>query len=166
MESLQDKSKEFSNAYKVLNMVPMSHRTGFYLVKEIRSTFLWTTHWSFGGARDGSSTFSIDALDELNQLSKNSQLFRSHGIKIDTFGAEMGTAHWKLILNTVTLYICDQVFMFKRIVREAAMHTILCTFMSNHADEPGMQCIGTFQFWKKSQRIMFFQLLRRRNRIV
>ena len=85
--------------------------------------------------------FSIDALDEfepvLNDIQRFSELM---GIKIDTLEHEMGTGQLEINFeHSDPLMICDQVMMFKRLVRETAMqHDIYATFLAKPMQlEPG-----------------------------
>ena len=85
--------------------------------------------------------FSIDALDEfepiINDIHRFSELM---DIKIDTLEHEMGTGQLEINFeHNDPLMICDQVMMFKRLVREAAMqHDIYATFLAKPMQfEPG-----------------------------
>ena len=55
-------------------------------------------------------------------------------IKIDTLEHEMGTAQLEINFeHDDPLMICDQVMIFKRLIKEAAMqHGIYATFLANH----------------------------------
>ena len=85
--------------------------------------------------------FSLDALDEFEPFINDVHAFaESMDIRIDTLEHEMGTGQLEINFeNEDPLLICDQVMMFKRIVKEAAMsHDMHATFLAKPLQlEPG-----------------------------
>jgi len=136
--------KNVLNAYEVLNMVPIvAPELEFYLVKRNTdpSLPLEPPIGRSGRQETVRQPFSIDALDEFEPIIEEIHNYsEAMNIKIDTLEHEMGTAQLEINFeHGEPLHICDQVFMFKRIVREAAMrHNIYATFMSKPMQhEPG-----------------------------
>ena len=131
-------------AYEALNMVPIvAPELEFYLVKRNTdpSLPLEPPIGRSGRQETVRQPFSIDALDEFELIIEEIHNYsEAMGIKIDTLEHEMGTAQLEINFeHGEPLHICDQVFMFKRIVREAAMrHNVYATFMSKPMQhEPG-----------------------------
>ena len=136
--------KNVLNAYEALNMVPIvAPELEFYLVKRNTdpSLPLEPPIGRSGRQETVRQPFSIDALDEFEPIIEEIHNYsEAMDIKIDTLEHEMGTAQLEINFeHGEPLHICDQVFMFKRIVREAAMrHNIYATFMSKPMQyEPG-----------------------------
>jgi glutamine synthetase len=136
--------KNVLNAYEASNMVPIvAPELEFYLVK--RNTDpnlpLEPPIGRSGRQETVRQPFSIDALDEFEPIIEDIHNYsEAMDIKIDTLEHEMGTAQLEINFeHGDPLHICDQVFMFKRIVREAAMqHNVYATFMSKPMQhEPG-----------------------------
>ena len=131
-------------AYEALNMVPIvAPELEFYLVKRNTdpSLPLEPPIGRSGRQETVRQPFSIDALDEFEPIIEEIHNYsEAMGIKIDTLEHEMGKAQLEINFeHGEPLHICDQVFMFKRIVREAAMrHNVYATFMSKPMQhEPG-----------------------------
>ena len=136
--------KNILNAYEALNMVPIvAPELEFYLVKRNTdpSLPLEPPIGRSGRQETVRQPFSIDALDEFEPIIEDIHNYsEAMNIKIDTLEHEMGTAQLEINFeHGDPLHICDQVFMFKRIVREAAMqHNVYATFMSKPMQhEPG-----------------------------
>lgn len=136
--------KNVLQAYKDLNMTPVvAPELEFYLVQRNTEPNMEVEPPIGRSGRQETvrQPFSIDALDEfepvINEIHRYSEAMN---IKIDTLEHEMGTAQLEINFeHGDPLYICDQVLMFKRIVKEAAMrHNIYATFMSKPMQfEPG-----------------------------
>jgi glutamine synthetase len=136
--------KNVLQAYKDLNMTPVvAPELEFYLVQRNTEPNMEVEPPVGRSGRQETvrQPFSIDALDEfepvINEIHRYSEAMN---IKIDTLEHEMGTAQLEINFeHGDPLYICDQVLMFKRIVKEAAMrHNIYATFMSKPMQfEPG-----------------------------
>jgi len=131
-------------AYEALNMIPIvAPELEFYLVKRNTdpSLPLEPPIGRSGRQETVRQPFSIDALDEFEPIIEEIHNYsEAMNIKIDTLEHEMGTAQLEINFeHGEPLHICDQVFMFKRIVREAAMrHNVYATFMSKPMQhEPG-----------------------------
>jgi glutamine synthetase len=131
-------------AYKDLNMTPVvAPELEFYLVKRNTEPNMEVEPPIGRSGRQETvrQPFSIDALDEFEQVFDEIHRYsEAMNIKIDTLEHEMGTAQFEINFeHGDPLYICDQVLMFKRIVKEAAMrHNIYATFMSKPMQyEPG-----------------------------
>ena len=136
--------KNVLSAYEALNMVPIvAPELEFYLVKRNTdpSLPLEPPIGRSGRQETVRQPFSIDALDEFEPIIEDIHNYsEAMDIKIDTLEHEMGTAQLEINFeHGDPLHICDQVFMFKRIVREAAMqHNVYATFMSKPMQhEPG-----------------------------
>ena len=136
--------KNVLNAYEALNMVPIvAPELEFYLVKRNTDPALPLEPPVGRSGRQETvrQPFSIDALDEFEPIIEDIHNYsEAMDIKIDTLEHEMGTAQLEINFeHGDPLHICDQVFMFKRIVREAAMrHNVYATFMSKPMQhEPG-----------------------------
>ncbi len=85
--------------------------------------------------------FSIDALNEFDPLIETIYDYcEPMGVGVDTLIHEAGAAQIEInFLHGDPLALADQVFLFKRIVREAAMrHKVYATFMAKPMEnEPG-----------------------------
>lgn len=136
--------KNVLQAYKDLNMIPVvAPELEFYLVKRNTEPNMEVEPPIGRSGRQETvrQPFSIDALDEFEPVIDEIHRYSdAMNIKIDTLEHEMGTAQLEINFeHDDPLYICDQVLMFKRIVKEAAMrHNIYATFMSKPMQfEPG-----------------------------
>ena len=136
--------KNVLQAYKDLNMTPVvAPELEFYLVKRNTEPNMEVEPPIGRSGRQETvrQPFSIDALDEFEPVIDEIHRYsEAMNIKIDTLEHEMGTAQLEINFeHGDPLYICDQVLMFKRIVKEAAMrHNIYATFMSKPMQfEPG-----------------------------
>ncbi|HVY24688.1 MAG TPA: glutamine synthetase family protein [Steroidobacteraceae bacterium] len=89
----------------------------------------------------GRQSYSIAAVNEFDPLFDDIYAFcEAQGIEIDTLIHEDGAAQMEInLLHGDALSLADQVFLFKRTAREAAMrHKMYATFMAKpHAREPG-----------------------------
>jgi len=85
--------------------------------------------------------YSISAVNEFEVLFDDVYEFaEAQGLEIDTLAHEEGTAQMEINLrHGDPLELADQVFMFKRTIREAALrHNMHATFMAKPiAEEPG-----------------------------
>ncbi len=86
-------------------------------------------------------SYGIDAVNEFDPLFEDIYDYcEIQGLDIDTLIHESGAAQMEInFLHGDALALADQVFLFKRTVREAAMrHSMYATFMAKpFADEPG-----------------------------
>jgi len=85
--------------------------------------------------------YSIDTMNDFEPFIMDVYKFcDDQGIRIDTLSQEMGPAQFEInFLHGDPVDLADQVFLFKRTVREAAIrHEMHATFLSKPmADEPG-----------------------------
>ncbi|GGE33920.1 glutamine synthetase [Agaricicola taiwanensis] len=89
----------------------------------------------------GRQSYSIQAVNEFDDLFEDIYDFsEAQGLEIDTLIHEEGAAQMEINLrHGDPLVLADQVFLFKRTIREAALkHNIYATFMAKPiANEPG-----------------------------
>jgi glutamine synthetase len=94
-----------------------------------------------GRAEPGRQSYSIAAVNEFDPLFDDIYQFcERQDIEIDTLIHEDGPAQMEInLLHGDPLDLADQVFLFKRTAREAALrHKMYTTFMAKpHAKEPG-----------------------------
>lgn len=94
-----------------------------------------------GRPETGRQGYSIAAVNEFDALFEDMYEYSERqGLEIDTLIHESGVAQMEINLrHGDALELADQVFMFKRTIREAAMeHDIYATFMAKPmANEPG-----------------------------
>lgn len=94
-----------------------------------------------GRPETGRQGYSISAVNEFDALFEDMYEYSERqGLEIDTLIHESGVAQMEINLrHGHALELADQVFMFKRTIREAAMeHDIYATFMAKPmAGEPG-----------------------------
>jgi glutamine synthetase len=94
-----------------------------------------------GRAETGRKSFSISAVNEFDPLFDDIYDYsETQGLEIDTLIHEEGAAQMEINLrHGEPLELADQVFLFKRTIREAAhKHDMYATFMAKPiADEPG-----------------------------
>jgi len=94
-----------------------------------------------GRAESSRLSYSIDAMAEFDSFVKDLYLFaRAQNLNVDTLVHENGAAQMEInFAHGDALNLADQVFAFKRTVREAAhKHGIYATFMAKPMqDEPG-----------------------------
>ncbi|MCL1040508.1 glutamine synthetase family protein [Shewanella marisflavi] len=94
-----------------------------------------------GRKESGRQSFSIDAANEYDPLFEDMYDWcEAQGLDIDTLIHEEGTAQMEInFSHGDALSLADQVFVFKRTLREAALkHDVCATFMAKPVtDEPG-----------------------------
>lgn len=94
-----------------------------------------------GRAETGRQSYSIAAVNEFDALFDDIYDFsEAQGLEIDTLIHEEGAAQMEInLLHGDPLALADQVFLFKRTIREAALrHGMYATFMAKPiAGEPG-----------------------------
>ncbi|WP_445005621.1 glutamine synthetase family protein [Halomonas mongoliensis] len=94
-----------------------------------------------GRQETGRQSFSIDAANEFDPLFEDMYDWcETQGIDIDTLIHEEGTAQMEInFRHGDALALADQVFLFKRTMREAALkHDVAATFMAKPVtNEPG-----------------------------
>jgi glutamine synthetase len=94
-----------------------------------------------GRQETGRQSFSIDAANEFDPLFEDMYDWcEAQGIDIDTLIHEEGTAQMEInFRHGDPLVLADQVFLFKRTMREAALkHDVAATFMAKPVtNEPG-----------------------------
>jgi glutamine synthetase len=85
--------------------------------------------------------YSVDAMNDFDPFINDLYAYcEDQGIRIDTLSQEMGPAQFEInFLHGNALELADQVFLFKRTVREAAIeHEMHATFLAKPmAEEPG-----------------------------
>ncbi|KEA63154.1 glutamine synthetase family protein [Marinobacterium lacunae] len=94
-----------------------------------------------GRPETGRQSFSIEAANEYDPLFEDMYDWcEMQGLEIDTLIHEEGTAQMEInFLHGDPLTVADQVFVFKRTLREAALkHNVIATFMAKPVtNEPG-----------------------------
>ncbi|KAA0873622.1 glutamine synthetase family protein [Nitrincola tapanii] len=94
-----------------------------------------------GRQETGRQSFSIDAANEFDPLFEDMYDWcEAQGLDIDTLIHEEGTAQMEInFRHGDPLHLADQVFLFKRTMREAALkHNVAATFMAKPiTNEPG-----------------------------
>ncbi|MDR3493396.1 MAG: glutamine synthetase family protein [Ancalomicrobiaceae bacterium] len=94
-----------------------------------------------GRAETGRQSYSIAAVNEFDALFDDIYDYsEAQGLEIDTLIHEEGAAQMEInLLHGDPLALADQVFLFKRTIREAALkHGMYATFMAKPiANEPG-----------------------------
>ncbi|MDH3230024.1 MAG: glutamine synthetase family protein [Alphaproteobacteria bacterium] len=94
-----------------------------------------------GRQESGRQAFGIDAANEFDPLMEDVYDFcEAQEIDIDTLAHEAGAAQFEINFNHGDpMALADQVFLFKRTVRQAALrHDVYATFMAKpHQNEPG-----------------------------
>lgn len=94
-----------------------------------------------GRKEAGGQAYGIDAANEFDPIVEDIYDYcEPHGIDIGTLSHESGPAQLEINFNHGDpLDLADQVFLFKRAVRQAAIkHDVYATFMAKpHEDEPG-----------------------------
>ncbi|MCD5362496.1 MULTISPECIES: glutamine synthetase family protein [Chromobacterium] len=94
-----------------------------------------------GRAEFGRRSYSIDAVNEFDPLFEDIYDYcHAQNLEVDTLIHEVGTAQMEInFLHGNPLELADQVFLFKRTVREAAFrHNMYATFMAKPMEnEPG-----------------------------
>lgn len=94
-----------------------------------------------GRAETGRQSYGIDAVNEFDPVFEDMYDWcEAQGLDVDTLIHEGGAAQVEINFDHGdALWLADQVFMFKRTVRQAALkHGIYATFMAKpHQNEPG-----------------------------
>lgn len=94
-----------------------------------------------GRPETGRQGYSISAVNEFDALFEDMYEYsESQGLEIDTLIHESGVAQMEInLIHGDPLELADQVFMFKRTIKETALeHDIYATFMAKPmANEPG-----------------------------
>ncbi|MCL6414196.1 glutamine synthetase family protein [Aestuariirhabdus sp. Z084] len=94
-----------------------------------------------GRQESGRQSFSIDATNEYDPLFEDVYDYcEAMDLDVDTLIHEEGTAQMEInFLHGSPVNLADQVFLFKRVVREAALkHNVRATFMAKPVeDQPG-----------------------------
>jgi glutamine synthetase len=94
-----------------------------------------------GRAETGRQAYSIDAVNEFDPLFEDVYAYcETMGLNVDTLIHEVGAGQMEInFFHAHPLGLADEVFMFKRTVREAALrHDMYATFMAKPiAGEPG-----------------------------
>ena len=87
-----------------------------------------------GRTETAKQPFSVDAMNDFDPFINDVyQYCEEQGIRIDTLSQEMGPAQFEInFLHGDPVDLADQVFLFKRTVREAAIaHEMHATFLAN-----------------------------------
>jgi glutamine synthetase len=136
--------KRIINLYKEQDWIPVvAPELEFYLVK--RNTDpdypLEPPIGRSGRPEAGRRSYSISAVNEFDDLFEDIYAFaEAQQLEVDTLIHEEGAAQMEINLrHGDPLALCDQVFLLKRTIREAALkHDIYATFMAKPiANEPG-----------------------------
>ena len=94
-----------------------------------------------GRPETGRQSYGIDAVNEFDPIFEDMYDWcEAQGLDVDTLIHESGAAQVEInFIHGDPLWLADQVFMFKRTVRQAALkHDIYATFMAKpHQHEPG-----------------------------
>lgn len=94
-----------------------------------------------GRPETGRQSYGIDAVNEFDPIFEDMYDWcDAQGLDVDTLIHESGAAQVEInFIHGDPLWLADQVFMFKRTVRNAALrHDIYATFMAKpHQNEPG-----------------------------
>ncbi len=94
-----------------------------------------------GREESGRQAYGIEAANEFDPVTEDIYKYcEAMNIDIDTLAHEAGAAQFEINFNHGDpLDLADQVFLFKRAVRQAALrHDVYATFMAKpHEDEPG-----------------------------
>ncbi len=94
-----------------------------------------------GRPESGRQSYGIDVVNEFDPLFDDMYDFcEDQGLDVDTLTHEAGVAQVEINFNHGDpLALCDQVFLFKRTVRQAALkHGVYATFMAKpYEQEPG-----------------------------
>ncbi len=94
-----------------------------------------------GRSESGRQSYSIQAVNEFDDLFDDIYDYsEAQGLEIDTLIHEEGAAQMEInLLHGDPLHLADQVFLFKRTIREAALrHNMYATFMAKPMSrEPG-----------------------------
>ncbi len=115
----------------------------FYLVKQNKDPDyqLEPPVGRSGRSESGRQSYSIQAVNEFDNLFDDIYDFsEAQGLEIDTLIHEEGAAQMEINLrHGAPLQLADQVFLFKRTIREAALrHNMYATFMAKPMSrEPG-----------------------------
>ena len=130
--------------FKQRNMRPViAPELEFYLVKtNTDPDYPLEPPTGISGRQDSShQAFGIEAVNEFDPVTEDIYDFcEKMRIDIDTLAHESGAAQMEINFNHGDpMELCDQVFLFKRAVRTAALqHQIYATFMAKpHQSEPG-----------------------------
>ena len=87
-----------------------------------------------GRTETSKQPYSVDAMNDFDPFINDVYLYcEQQGIRIDTLSQEMGPAQFEInFLHGDALTLADQVFLFKRTVREAAIaHGMHATFLAH-----------------------------------
>ena len=114
-----------------------------------------------GREETGKQAFGIDAVNEFDNLFEDVYNFcENQNIEIDTINHESGSAQMEInFQHGDPLELADQVFLFKRTLRQAAIkHKLYATFMAKPMEnQPGSSLhLHQSLFRKKNKRNVFF----------
>ena len=114
-----------------------------------------------GREETGKQTFGIDAVNEFDNLFEDVYNFcEQQNIEIDTINHESGSAQMEInFQHGDPLELADQVFLFKRTLRQAALkHKLYATFMSKPMEnQPGSSLhLHQSLIKKKNNKNVFF----------
>ena len=114
-----------------------------------------------GREETGKQAFGIDAVNEFDNLFEDVYNFcEDQNIEIDTINHESGSAQMEInFQHGDPLELADQVFLFKRTLRQAAIkHKLYATFMANPMEnQPGSSLhLHQSLIQKKNKKNVFF----------
>tara|TARA_Y100000590_G_scaffold194218_1_gene220698 strand:- start:1702 stop:3066 length:1365 start_codon:yes stop_codon:yes gene_type:complete len=136
--------KKILKLYENKNLVPVvSPEVEFYLVKQNSDPDypLEVPVGQSGRQETGKQSYGIDAINEFDPLFEDVYNFcEQQNIDIDTMNHESGSAQMEInFQHGNPLELADQVFLFKRTLRQTAVrHKLYATFMAKPMkDQPG-----------------------------
>ena len=136
--------KKILKLYENRNLVPVvSPEVEFYLVKQNSDPDypLEVPVGQSGRQETGKQSYGIDAINEFDHLFEDVYNFcEQQNIDIDTMNHESGSAQMEInFQHGNPLELADQVFLFKRTLRQTAVrHKLYATFMAKPMkDQPG-----------------------------
>ncbi len=136
--------KKILKLYENKNLVPVvSPEVEFYLVKQNSDPDypLEVPVGQSGRQETGKQSYGIDAINEFDPLFEDVYNFcEQQNIDIDTMNHESGSAQMEInFQHGDPLELADQVFLFKRTLRQTAVrHKLYATFMAKPMkDQPG-----------------------------
>ena len=101
-----------------------------------------------GRTETAKQPFSVDAMNDFDPFINDVYAFcEAQGIRIDTLSQEMGPAQFEInFLHGDPVNLADQVFLFKRTVREAAIaHEMHATFLARPMSEEAGSALHVHQ---------------------
>ena len=156
--------KKIVKLYEDKGLKPVvSPEVEFYLVKQSSDTDypLEVPVGQSGRQETGKQSYGIDAVNEFDPLFEDVYNFcEQQNIEIDTINHESGSAQMEInFQHGDPLELADQVFLFKRTLRQAAIkHKLYATFMAKPMEnQPGSSLhLHQSLIGKKNKKNVFF----------